>query len=202
MQSRAAQVRIDNQRSAVRLAHDRLRKIVGNKRLSLGRHRAGDQQRPQLLCTAHLVQARAQGAKLLRTVRRQGGVNKNVHVRIQMPLWVRAMFSQVIESQIAGRMRNQLFGWQSAPSRAIRSGEGWRRQARGRRGRQYSGTRRLHGGPFLFGLFQCFVNTTHGFLSRREEEGTMLASRNRPSSSSRFWSKACVSSVWLVAFGL
>src|SRR5277367_662513 len=125
MQARAAQVRIDDQRSAVRLAHDRLSKIVGNKGLSLGWHGASDQQRPQLLCTAHLVQARAQGAKLLRTVRRQGGVNKNVHVRIQMPLWMRAMFSQVIESQIAGRMRNQLLGGQRAPACAIRSAKGW-----------------------------------------------------------------------------
>src|SRR5271155_72616 len=127
MQTRTAQVRIDDKCSAVRLAHDRLSKIAGDKRLSLGRYGAGDQQRAQLLCAAHLVQARAQGAKLLRTVCRQGGVDKNIHVRIQMPLWMRAMFSQVIESQIAGRMRNQLLGWQRAPSCAIRSAKGWRR---------------------------------------------------------------------------
>ena len=45
---------------------------------------------------------------------------------------------------------------------------------------------------FLFSLFQRFVNTTHGFLSRVEDR-TTFDWRKRPSSSSRFWSNACVS---------
>ena len=44
----------------------------------------------------------------------------------------------------------------------------------------------------LFGLFQSFMDTTHGFLSR---DGTVLTWRRRPSSSSRFSSNACVLAV-------
>src|SRR5580658_1830936 len=129
-------------------------------------------------------------------MRSECGIDEHVHAGVQVPLGVRTALSQVIESQIAGGMRNQLFGRKGMPFFTIRSSDGGRRGDRGRRRRQHTAGGRWHSGPFLFSFLQSFVNATHGFLSRVEAEGTMLASRRRPSNSSRFWSKACVSRVW------
>ncbi len=73
-----------------------------------------------------------------------------------MPLRVRAMLSQVIESQIAGGMRNQLFGWQRDRPPSV-SGAAMVEIA-GLVGRGAAGQHAAHAvactaGPFLFGFF-------------------------------------------------
>src|SRR5580704_12816043 len=108
MQSRAPQVRIDNQAPPIRLTNNRLRKIVGNKRLSFRRKRTCDQQSAQLLASTYLVQPRPQGSELFRCVYAESRVVKNVYIQVRMPMRMCAALAQIfIASQTCRLGRNR-----------------------------------------------------------------------------------------------
>src|ERR1700730_4498753 len=108
MQSRASQVRIDNQAPSVRLTNDRLRKIIGNERLSFRWQRTCDQQTAQLLASTYLVQPRPQGTKLFRCVYAESRVVENVYIQVRMPVRMRATLAQIfISSQTCRLQRNR-----------------------------------------------------------------------------------------------
>src|SRR5262249_45031488 len=100
VQPRATQVSIDNQRATVRLADDGVRQVRGHERLALRSKSAGDQNCSQLLLASpELIKSRAQRAKLFGTYWTQVSVKKDVRIRIEMPVRVRAMGLQIIEPQ-------------------------------------------------------------------------------------------------------
>src|ERR1700733_12919050 len=190
MQPRAAQVGVNDQSAAVRLMHDRLRQVIGYKRLPLACKRAGNQDGSKRLVAAKLIQTRPQGAELLGSVRAQMRVEENVDVRVQVPGRGRAWCFQVFKPQIAGR-----HGGLRAVSRSKIREHGRccaRRPVvdRGRRFRRRGAIiRRGHICPLLSSLFECFVYAAHDFLSR---VGTALMWRKRPSNSSMLFSTDCV----------
>ena len=105
MQPGTTQVRVDNENSPVRLADNGLRQIGRDESFPLARNRTRNQHGPKRLIRADLIKPRPERAKLLRAMGAQARIEKNINIRVEMPLRMRAVRSQVIESQILARQR-------------------------------------------------------------------------------------------------
>ena len=85
---------------AIWLANDCLSQIIRYERLPFCRDGAGNQNRPQRLVAPQLIESGSKGAELLRAMRAQSRIKKNVEVGIRIPLRVRTTCQQIIEAQI------------------------------------------------------------------------------------------------------
>ncbi len=105
MQPRATQVRVDYENSPVGLTNNGLRQIGRDKSFAFAGNRARYKHRSKRLIRANLIKSRAERAKLLRTMRAEAGIEKNINIGVEMPLRMCALRSQIVVSQEFARHR-------------------------------------------------------------------------------------------------